>query len=98
MKSLFNDIRLRNNTGRVCALSQLIADGNARAVNTVMQHRVSSSIGGIIGLIFIGTLVLFFIAEIVLAQDVFFVHPVVVLAITSIAITSWYWSQDRRAT
>jgi len=61
-----------------------------------MQHRVTSSIGEIIGLTFIGTLVLFFIAEIVLAQDVFFVHPV--LVITSIAIMSWYWVQDRRVT
>jgi hypothetical protein len=67
-------------------------------VITVMQHRVTSSIGEIIGLTFVGTLVLFFIAEIVLAQDVFFVHPVVVLAITGIAVISWYWGQDRRFT
>ena len=67
-------------------------------VITVMQHRVTSSIGGIIGLTFIGTLVLFFIAEIVLAQDVFFVHPAVVLSITSIAVISWCWGQDRRFT
>jgi hypothetical protein len=79
-------------------LSLLIADGNARAVKTVMQHRVTSSIGEIIGSAFVGTLALFFIAEIVFAQDVFFVHPVVVLAITSIAIVSWYWGQDRRVT
>lgn len=63
-----------------------------------MQHKVTSSIGEIIGLTFIGTVVLFFIAEIVLAQDVFFVHPAVVLAITSIAITSWCWGHDRRFT
>jgi hypothetical protein len=63
---------------------------------TVMEHRILSPIREIIGLSFIGTLVLFFIAEIVLAQDVFFIHPVVVLAITSIAITLWYWGQDRR--
>jgi hypothetical protein len=61
-----------------------------------MQHRVTSSIGEIIGLTFVGTVVLFFIAEIVLAQDVFFVHPVVVLVITCIAIISWYWGQDRQ--
>jgi len=65
-------------------------------VITVMQHRVTSSIGEIIGLTFVGTVVLFFIAEIVLAQDVFFVHPVVVLVITCIAIISWYWGQDRQ--
>jgi len=63
-----------------------------------MQKRETSSIGEIIRLTSIGTLVLFFIAEIVLAQDVFFVHPVVVLAITSIAIISWCWGQDRRIT
>ncbi len=75
-----------------------VADGNAWTVITVMQQRETSSIGEIIGLTFIGTLVLFFITEIVLAQDVFFVHPVVVLAITSIAILSWYWGQHRRVT
>ena len=73
-------------------------DGDARAVITVMQKRETSSIGEIIGLTFTGTLLLFFIAEIVLAQGVFFVHPVVVLAITSIAIISWCWGQDRRIT
>jgi len=73
-------------------------DGDARAVITVMQKRETSSIGEIIGLTFTGTLLLFFIAEIVLAQDVFFVHAVVVLAITSIAIISWCWGQDRRVT
>jgi hypothetical protein len=63
-----------------------------------MQKKETSSIGEIIRLTSIGTLMLFFIAEIVLAQDVFFVHPVVVLAITSIAIISWCWSQDRQIT
>ena len=86
------------NTGRVYAVDRLVADGNARAVITVMQHRETSTIGEIIGLTFIGTLVLFFIAEIVLSQDVFFVYPVAVLAITSIAIISWCWGQDRRVT
>ena len=63
-----------------------------------MQNSVISSIWEIIGLAFIGTLVLFFIAEIVLAQDLFFLHPVVVLVISSIAIILWYWGQDRRVT
>jgi hypothetical protein len=76
----------------------LIAEGNAWTVIAVMQHRDTSSIGEIIGLTFIGTLVLFFIVEIVLAQDVFFVHPVVGLAITSIAIISWCWGEGRRVT
>jgi hypothetical protein len=63
-----------------------------------MEQRALSSISKIVGLTFIGTLTLFFISEIVLAQDVFFGHPGVVLAITSIAITLWYWGQDRRVT
>jgi hypothetical protein len=63
-----------------------------------MKHRVLSPIREIVGLTFIGTLTLFFLAEIVLAQDVFFFHPVVVLAISSIAVILWYWSQDHRAT
>jgi hypothetical protein len=63
-----------------------------------MQQRVISSIREIVGLTLTGTLVLFFVAEIVLAQDVFFVHPVVVLAIFGIAIILWYWGQDRRVT
>jgi hypothetical protein len=63
-----------------------------------MEHKAISSIRKIVGLIFIGTLTLFFIAEIVLAQDVFFLHPVVVLAITGIAVISWYWGHDRRVT
>ena len=79
-------------------MNLLVADGNAWTAITVMQRRETSSIGEIIGLTFTGTLLLFFIAEIVLAQDVFFVHPVVVLAITSIAIISWCWGQDRRIT
>jgi len=83
---------------REYALNLLVADGDARAVITVMQKRETSSIGEIIRLTSIGTLVLFFIAEIVLAQDVFYVHHVVVLAITSIAIISWCWGQDRRVT
>jgi len=63
-----------------------------------MEHRVIKSFREIVRLTVIGTLALFFIAEIVLAQDVFFVHPVVVLAISSIAILLWYWDQDRRVT
>lgn len=63
-----------------------------------MKHRALSPIREIVGLTFIGTLTLFFLAEVVLAQDVFFVHPVVVLAISSIAVILWYWSQDHRVT
>lgn len=63
-----------------------------------MEHRASSSIREIVASTFIGALTLFFIAEIVLAQDVFFAHPLVVLAITSIAIALWYWGQDRQVT
>ena len=63
-----------------------------------MQQRVISSIREIAGLTLTGTLVLLFVAEIVLAEDVFFVHPVVVLAISSIAVILWYWGQDRRVT
>ncbi len=63
-----------------------------------MEHKGLSSIGEIVGLTIIGTLMLFFIAEIVFGEDLFFVHPAVVLAITSIAIILWYWGQDRRAT
>ncbi len=63
-----------------------------------MEHKGLSSIGEIVGLTIIGTLMLFFIAEIVFVEDLFFVHPAVVLVITSIAIILWYWGQDRRAT
>ncbi|HET6490550.1 MAG TPA: hypothetical protein VFG28_12405 [Syntrophales bacterium] len=63
-----------------------------------MEHRALSSIIEIFALTFIGTLMLFFISEIVLAQDVFFAHPVVVLAIASIAIEFWCWGRDRRVT
>ena len=63
-----------------------------------MQQRVISSIREIVGLTLTGTLVLFFVVEIVLAQDVFFVHPFVVLVISGIAIILWYWDQDRRVT
>ncbi len=80
------------------ALNLLVADGNARAVIKVMQKRETSSIGEIIRLTFLGTLVMFFFAEIVLAQDVFFVHPVVLLAVTGIAVISWCCGQDRRVT
>jgi hypothetical protein len=63
-----------------------------------MQQRVISSIREIAGLTLTGTLVLLFVAEIVLTEDVFFVHPVVVLAISSIAVILWYWGQNRRVT
>jgi len=72
--------------------------GKARGGDNVMEQRVIPYFREIVRLTFIGTLALFFIAEVVLAQDVFFVHPVVVLAISSIAILLWYWGHDRRVT
>ena len=60
-----------------------------------MQYRETTSIREIVRLTFIGTLALFFIAETMLAQDVIFVHPVIVLVISSIAVVLWYWGQDR---
>jgi hypothetical protein len=63
-----------------------------------MEHRAIISFRKIVRLTVIGTLALFFIAEIMLGQDVFFVHPAVALSIISIAIILWYWGQDRRAT
>jgi hypothetical protein len=63
-----------------------------------MEHTNIQFFWGILRLAIIGTLAMFFIAEIVLAQDVFFVHPLFVLAITSIAIVLWYWNHDRRIT
>jgi hypothetical protein len=63
-----------------------------------MEHRAISSIREIIRLTFIGTLVLFFIAETAFAQDALFVHPVVVLAISGIAGVLWYWGQSFRVT
>ncbi len=63
-----------------------------------MEHRALSFISEIVAMAFIGTLTLFFIAEIVFAQDMFFVHPVVIIASVSIAIIFWYWGQDRRVT
>ena len=38
-----------------------------------------------------GALALLVLAEIVLAQNVFVCHPVVVLAVFSIALILWYW-------
>jgi hypothetical protein len=63
-----------------------------------MEHKAITAIREIARLTVFGTLALFVIAEIVFAQDVFFAHPVVVLAISSIAITLWYWGHDRRIT
>ncbi len=60
------------------------------------EHRAISSFGEIFGWTVTGTLALFFIAEIMLGQDVFFVHPVLVLAISSIAAMFWYRGQDHR--
>ena len=58
--------------GKVYAVRLLLVDGNTVGDNTTMEHRAISSIREIIGLTFIGalTLTLFFIAEVVLAQDV----------------------------
>jgi hypothetical protein len=72
--------------------------GKAQGGEYVMEHRFITSFREIVRLTAIGTLALFFIAEIVLAQDVFFVHPLVALAISSIAIIIWYWGHDRRVT
>jgi hypothetical protein len=72
--------------------------GRDQGGDYVMDNRVITSFREVVRLTVIGTLALFFIAEIVLAQDVFFVHPVVVLAISSIAILLWYWGHDRRDT
>ena len=47
-----------------------VVDGNALGGNTIMEHRAISFIREIVGLTFIGALTLFFIAEVVLAQDV----------------------------
>jgi len=63
-----------------------------------MEHRAISSIREIVRLTFIGTLALFFIAETVFSQDVLIVHPVVALAIFSIAVILWYWGLNRRIT
>jgi hypothetical protein len=63
-----------------------------------MEHRTISSIREIVRLTFIGTLVLFFVAETVFSQDVLFVHPAVALAIFSIAVILWHWGLDRRVT
>ncbi len=63
-----------------------------------MEHKNITFFGEIVRLALIGTLALFVLAEIVLAQDVFFVHPLVVLAVSCIAITLWYWGHDRRTT
>jgi hypothetical protein len=68
------------------------------AVIKVMGHRAISSIREIVRLTFIGTLALFLVAETVLEQDMIFVHPVVVLAISGIAAVLWYWGLDRRVT
>ena len=56
--------------GKVYAVKLIVVDGNALGGNTIMEHRVISSIREIVGLTFIGALTLFFIAEVVLAQDV----------------------------
>ncbi len=61
-----------------------------------MENRAFSSIREIVRLTFIGTLAMFFIAEAMFVQDAISVHPVIVLAISSVAAVLWYWGQDRR--
>ena len=56
--------------GKVYAVRLLVVDGNALGGYTILEHRAISSIREIVGLTFIGALTLFFIAEVVLAQDV----------------------------
>jgi hypothetical protein len=56
--------------GKAYAVKLLVVDGNALGDNTTMEHRAISSTREIVGLTFIGALTLFFIAEVVLAQDV----------------------------
>jgi hypothetical protein len=56
--------------GKVYAVRLLVVDGNALGGNTILEHRAIPSIREIVGLTFIGALALFFIAEVVLAQDV----------------------------
>jgi len=63
-----------------------------------MKHKAISFILDIVTFASIGTLALFFIAEIMLEQDVFFAHYLVVIAIVSISILLWYTlhsSQER---
>ena len=59
-----------------------------------MQYRETTSIREIVRLTLIATLVLFFIAETMLAQDVIVVRPVVAV-ISGMAVILWYWGQDR---
>jgi len=58
-----------------------------------MNHKAISFILEIIMLASIGTLLLFFISEIVLGLDVFFAYHFVAIAIASISIVLWYWYQ-----
>ncbi len=60
-----------------------------------MKRKAISSILEVVVLASFGTLSLFFIAEILLGQDVFFAHPLVALSIASIFIPAWFWRQDR---
>jgi len=58
-----------------------------------MKYKAISSLLEIVLLASIGTLALFFIAEIVLGLDVFFAYHFVAIAIASISIVLWYWYQ-----
>lgn len=64
-------------------------------VITVMKPKAVSSILEIVMVASTGTLVLFFIAEIILDQDVFFAHHLVVIVIAVISVMLWYWYQNR---
>jgi len=61
-----------------------------------MNHKAISFILEIIMLASIGTLLLFFISEIMLEKDIFFANHPVVIAVASIFIMLWSWCQDRR--
>ncbi len=62
-----------------------------------MNHKAISFILEIIMLASIGTLLLFFISEIMLEKDIFFANHLVVIAVASISIMLWSWFEDRRS-
>ena len=62
-----------------------------------MNHKAISFILEIIMLASIGTLLLFFISEIMLEKDIFFANHPVVIAVASISIMLWSWCEDRRS-
>ena len=62
-----------------------------------MNHKAISFILEIIMLASMGTLLLFFISEIMLEKDIFFANHLVVIAVASISIMLWSWFEDRRS-